>query len=630
MIFILSIIGTVFIYIIGYLTLNSFLQKDNLNLYEKILLSSPLFFIMPLSTYIINLFFNGALLSNKIYFYIFFTSYLIIILFFSYSKNKSDLLYLKVEFKKTIKNINLKKITFISSLFIFISINVYFSVRPLLIAPMLSYGQDFFRHIMYAQQLLNGFLRTHWCYDIAPNQQPFLMHSTIAVLTRIFNFHIFDTIFVLIFFQAILLPVGIALLGYKITNKFWASLLLIFIVCLNGGREFIWRESWVFSIAQQQVLPGLIMRQISITLLPFFIYTIIRIFEERDNVFFKIYSSIILSILGTIHAYVFYFAIVFIVIMIILNFKDKALVKIFLFNLIIGISISFIYYLPLIYDLLTKDLLMWERTDERWTILLSLNRYLTFFGVVGVISPFFVFLLPKIKNKKIFISIFMALIIIYSFTLIVDIITGEEDPILPFRQHRYSFVLYIFLSIMVVFFIILLNKMYSKYIIIMCLFLIFANIAFTTEAILKNSDVWCELSTREGIKFSSLLRDGENAADKLLEVANKKDIIAVPPQISKIFVHYSGLDVVFAPWWYELFEENIPKLQFDRKEDIETIYNLNTDEIVIKKILEKYRVKYFLIFKENKNRFDSINYLKLIDEGKWLDNKYLLIYEVLI
>lgn len=626
--FFLTLIVVISIYIIGYITLNAFLWKYHLDFYEKILLSPPLFFVMPLIAYIVNLFFDGRILSSNFYFYFFLIIFFTIICFFSYPKLKDDLFYLKDELGKLSKNLNIKNITFIISLTILISFTVFLSIRPLIISPML--GGDFFRHIMSSRQLLNGFLYSHWCYDIAPNEQPFLMHSAIATVTRFFKLHIFDTVFVLIFFQAILLPVGVAVLTYKIKKKIWISLLLTFFICVNGGREFVWVESWVLNIAQHQTVPGVITGQISIALFPFFIYSIIKIFENRDNIFFRIYSSIILSILGTIHAHVFYFSIVFLAIMIILNFKNKKLIKTFLMISIIGISVSLIYYLPLIYNLLTRDLSIWQKSDERWTIILNIKRFLNNFGVIGVISIPSLFLISKIKYRKVFISIFISLVIIYSFTFIADIITGENDPIMPFRQQRFSYILCIFLSIMVVLFINSLKEAQRKYMLILCIFLIFSNIAFSIKPLLVNSDIWCEVSIREGVKYNLLFRDKENAVDKLLRIANKKDIISVPSEISKIFVYYSGLDVVFSPWAHVLLEENIPELQLERSKDIETIYNPGTDKLIIKELFKKYRVKYFLVFKEDRKKFDLINFLEIIDEGKWLDNKNILIYKVLI
>ena len=626
--FFLTLIVVISIYIIGYITLNAFLWKYHLDFYEKILLSPPLFFVMPLIAYIVNLFFDGRILSSNFYFYFFLIIFFTIICFFSYPKLKDDLFYLKDELGKLSKNLNIKNITFIISLTILISFTVFLSIRPLIISPML--GGDFFRHIMSSRQLLNGFLYSHWCYDIASNEQPFLMHSAIATVTRFFKLHIFDTVFVLIFFQAILLPVGVAVLTYKIKKKIWISLLLTFFICVNGGREFVWVESWVLNIAQHQAVPGVITGQISIALFPFFIYSIIKIFENRDNIFFRIYSSIILSILGTIHAHVFYFSIVFLAIMIILNFKNKKLIKTFLMISIIGISVSLIYYLPLIYNLLTRDLSIWQKSDERWTIILNIKRFLNNFGVIGIISIPSLFLISKIKYRKVFISIFISLIIIYSFTFIADIITGKGDPIMPFRQQRFSYILYIFLSIMVVLFINSLKEAQRKYMLILCIFLIFSNIAFSIKPLLVNSDIWCEVSIREGVKYNLLFRDKENVVDKLLRIANKKDIISVPSEISKIFVYYSGLDIVFGPWGHVLLKENIPELQLERSKDIETIYNPGTDELIIKELFKKYRVKYFLVFKEDRKKFDLINFLEIIDEGKWLDNKNILIYKVLI
>lgn len=626
--FFLTLIVVISIYIIGYITLNAFLWKYHLDFYEKILLSPPLFFVMPLIAYIVNLFFDGRILSSNFYFYFFLIIFFTILCFFSYPKLKDDLFYLKDELGKLSKNLNIKNITFIISLIILISFTVFLSIRPLIISPML--GGDFFRHIMSSRQLLNGFLYSHWCYDIASNEQPFLMHSAIATVTRFFKLHIFDTVFVLIFFQAILLPVGVAVLTYKIKKKIWISLLLTFFICVNGGREFVWVESWVLNIAQHQTVPGVITGQISIALFPFFIYSIIKIFENRDNIFFRIYSSIILSILGTIHAHVFYFSIVFLAIMIILNFKNKKLIKTFLMISIIGISVSLIYYLPLIYNLLIRDLSIWQKSDERWTVILNIKRFLNHFGVIGVISIPSLFLISKIKYRKVFISVFISLVIIYSFTFIADIITGENDPIMPFRQQRFSYILCIFLSIMVVLFINFFREAQRKYMLILCIFLIFSNIAFSIKPLLVNSDIWCEVSTTEGVKYNLLFRDKENVVDKLLRIANKKDIISVPSEISKIFVYYSGLDVVFGPWAHVLLEENIPELQLERSKDIETIYNPGTDKLIIKELFKKYRVKYFLVFKEDRKKFDLINFLEIIDEGKWLDNKNILIYKVLI
>lgn len=626
--FFLTLIVVISIYIIGYITLNAFLWKYHLDFYEKILLSPPLFFVMPLIAYIVNLFFDGRILSSNFYFYFFLIIFFTIICFFSYPKLKDDLFYLKDELGKLSKNLNIKNITFIISLTILISFTVFLSIRPLIISPML--GGDLFRHIMSSRQLLNGFLYSHWCYNIAPNEQPFLMHSAIATVTRFFKLHIFDTVFVLILFQAILLPVGVAILTYKIKKKIWISLLLTFFICVNGGREFVWVESWVLNIAQHQAVPGVITGQISITLFSFFIYSVVKIFENRDNIFFLIYSSIILSILGTIHAHVFYFSIVFLAIMIILNFKNKKLIKTFLMISIIGISVSLIYYLPLIYNLLTRDLSIWQKSDERWTIILNIKRFLNNFGVIGIISIPSLFLVAKIKYRKVFISIFISLIIIYSFTFIADIITGKGDPIMPFRQQRFSYILYIFLSIMVVLFINSLKEAQRKYMLILCIFLIFSNIAFSIKPLLVNSDIWCEVSTTESVEYNLLFRDKENVVDKLLRIANKKDIISVPSEISKIFVYYSGLDVVFAPWGHVLPEENIPELQLERSKDIKTIYNPGTDELIIKELFKKYRVKYFLVFKEDRKKFDLINFLEIIDEGKWLDNKNILIYKVLI
>lgn len=626
--FFLTLIVVISIYIIGYITLNAFLWKYHLDFYEKILLSPPLFFVMPLIAYIVNLFFDGRILSSNFYFYFFLIIFFTIICFFSYPKLKGDLFYLKDELGKLSKNLNIKNITFIISLTILISFTVFLSIRPLIISPML--GGDFFRHIMSSRQLLNGFLYSHWCYNIAPNEQPFLMHSAIATVTRFFKLHIFDTVFILIFFQAILLPVGVAILTYKIKKKIWISLLLTFFICVNGGREFVWQESWVLNIAQHQAVPGVITGQISITLFSFFIYSVVKIFENRDNIFFLIYSSIILSILGTIHAHVFYFSIIFLAIMIILNFKNKKLIKTFLMISIIGISVSLIYYLPLIYNLLTRDLSIWQKSDERWTIILNIKRFLNNFGVIGIISIPSLFLVAKIKYRKVFISIFISLIIIYSLTFIADIITGKGDPIMPFRQQRFSYILYIFLSIMVVLFINSLKEAQRKYMLILCIFLIFSNIAFSIKPLLVNSDIWCEVSTTESVKYNLLFRDKENVVDKLLRIANKKDIISVPSEISIIFVYYSGLDVVFSPWAHTLLEENIPELQLERSKDIETIYNPGTDKLIIKELFKKYRVKYFLVFKEDRKKFDLINFLEIIDEGKWLDNKNILIYKVLI
>ncbi|MBA7646137.1 hypothetical protein ES703_53899 [subsurface metagenome] len=201
---------------------------------------------------------------------------------------------------------------------------------------------------------------------------------------------------------------------------------------------------------------------------------------------------------------------------------------------------------------------------------------------------------------------------------------------MPFRQQRFSYILYIFLSIMVVLFINSLKEAQRKYMLILCIFLIFSNIAFSIKPLLVNSDIWCEVSIREGVKYNLLFRDKENVVDKLLRIANKKDIISVPSEISKIFVYYSGLDIVFGPWGHVLLKENIPELQLERSKDIETIYNPGTDELIIKELFKKYRVKYFLVFKEDRKKFDLINFLEIIDEGKWLDNKNILIYKVLI
>ena len=620
----LGIIAAVILFLIGYITISCYIKKSKINLAEKVVFSLFSFFIVPYVFYILNLIFNGNILSNRAIFYSFFILYIFIHLIFAFKNVKNDIL----EIKRKIFNLEywtIKRILYLISIFIVIIYCGYISIRPLLISPLLV--GDYLFHIMYSRQFLNGFTQSHLPYQGFSSTYPFLVHTSIAFIKQLFNIHIFDAYYVLVFFHSFLLPSVIIRLGNKIFKKYWATLLLLIFVVLNGGLEFVGRESWYYNTAMQISAVSHLPRQIIVGFFPLFLYLMFKLDEESKNSFFIIFSGIILGLSGVTHGNIFFYLVLLVIITILMNFKDKVSVKNFIYILIFAFLITAPFYLPLLYSMFIQKSINLA-VQKGNTSILTIERFLTQYSIIGIIAIFSFNSINKMRFKKIWVNIFIALLIIFIVTTFAFLLIKDRDPTWPWRQHRYGPIFCIVLSIFSVFFIYRLVIHKDALIKSILVFLIILFVFISIKNVLDQSNWRCELCFNSR-NDAQILRDKDNIVNVVLREANKNDIILAPSSVSNLIPYYVGLDSAFVgDEILYVSQSDYPSFQTYREREVNLIYQEKIKKDDLKKFLIKTNTSLLLTFEEDKQKFDSVEFLEYCCKGKWINNKDLLVYKV--
>lgn len=620
----LGVIAAVILFLIGYITISCYIKKSKINLAEKAVFSLFSFFITPYFFYILNLIFNGNILSNRVIFYLVFILYIGIHLFFAFKNVKNDIL----EIKRKILNVkywNYLKILFLISIFIVIIYCGYISIRPLLISPLLL--GDYLFHIMYSRQFLNGFTNSHLPYQGFSNTYPFLVHTTIAFIKQLFDIHIFDAYYILVFLHSFLLPSVIILLGNKIFRKYWVTLLLLIFVVLNGGLKFVRRESWYYNTAMQISAVSHLPRQIIVSFFPLFVYLMFKLDEESKNSFFRIFSGIILGLSGVIHGNIFFYLVLLVIINILMNFKDKVSVKNFIYILILAFLITAPFYLPLLYSMFIQNSVNLA-VQKGNTAILNIERFLTQYSIIGIMAIFNFTSINKMRFKKIWINIFIALLIIFIVTTFAFLLIKDRDPTWPWRQHRYGPIFCIFLSIFSVFSIY--KLIFNKNVLVksILIFLIILVVFISIGNVLDQSNWRCKLCLNSR-NDAQILRDKDNIVNVVLGEANKNDVILAPSSVSNLIPYYVGLDLAFVG--NEILyvsQSDYPSFQADREKEVNLIYQEKMKKDDLKEFLIKTNVSLLLAFEEDRQKFDLVEFLEYCCRGKWVNSKDLLVYKV--
>ncbi len=321
-------------------------------------------------------------LSNYYYFAVFVFIYLGIHIKYSLKNIKIDYLEIKDMIKRP-KRIKFKTILF-AVLFTFsIIFSIYMSFKPILVGP--NFVGDFARHIGGVQQLLNGFLQLHEPpYKGSPGTYPFLVHTSIAFLKKLTNIHVFDAFKMLIFFQAIFIPLAIFVLTLKITKNNWLSLLNILFVVFYGGSKFAWEKRLYYALALQKNNLVKVARITSICFLIVFLYLLYKLKENKSDKFYLYMSGIFLGILGCSYPFTFYFSSLLMILLLIFSIKDKIYAKSIILILLIGGAISLLFYAPLFFTIVKMGGIT-NPSPSDIKLTLPIRNYLAY-GSVGILG----------------------------------------------------------------------------------------------------------------------------------------------------------------------------------------------------------------------------------------------------
>ena len=152
----IGICGIMAIFVIGYITLSSYIGRYQITAEDKLILSPLFFFNSVIFIFILNYVARGGILTNRIYFIVTIGIYIIIHLFFGYSNLKKDLIEFRIILKDKRFGISRKK-PFVLAVLFLISIGIV--IIPVIKGMWL--GGDASRHVMRTMQLLNGFQLSH-------------------------------------------------------------------------------------------------------------------------------------------------------------------------------------------------------------------------------------------------------------------------------------------------------------------------------------------------------------------------------------------------------------------------------------------------------------------------------------
>lgn len=628
----------------GYITVNAY--AGQLRTQDKLYLSPVAFFFNVLFIGIINIISNGRILSSQTHILLMVGFFILTHLFVAYPSVKKDLINIRLG----IKDHWYQALIFTLLLFFI----VYIAVKPM-ITDLFLIG-DFKRHIQFTTQLLNGFTFAHHLpyseISFMGNSYPFLPHVTMAYFARLFGIHIMDAYFILQLLQAMLLPLGMFILVYKLTGNFWIGIVGMLLCTLYGGLSSQWEQnSWWFNTSLERLLPQHFTRMLSLGIALIFLASFVSTAEysmqERGETPSALFKGGVLGIIGLTHTYAFVFSFLFILFLYLLR-KNKLSTRQALIIVSSGITIALIGYIPSMISLISgvpsgsfdafekSSLMFFSRPIGQ--VFLTPSKMLSHFGMIGIAGVLSICFLTKLRKMHVYTALWLSVLFILILTWSKGLLSSYFQLSLPYHPTQQKFGKIIFLVCVIsscggVNYLIRSIQKYSRIkraaqliIGLILVYMIQPGIYTTLEFAKKVLD-------RHNKYIHSSFLAPSNIVSIIRNTANKEDVIAVPKNIRSNFTCLTGLNTLLLdhPKAHSFSREFAREILFAPEKvriEIEKDYSLDYQEI-IREVLNRYRITYIIVPHQNKRFYGQLDYLTYFGKGTWWVNaKEFLIFKV--
>ncbi len=593
-------LGFIIIWGSGYIITNFFLRSKSFPIKEKFVISPAMFFAFMIPIYLINVTFKGKILSSTLNLRIIFLTTLSVALLLGRKRLTLDIKSIKTSFLQSEKKKKLKAL----GILLIVLITCYTAIYTYINQTIYNRG-DLTSHILWANQLKRGFTNIHRPpYQGISSFYTFLIHVAISFISTLLNCNTLDSFLSLSILQSIAIPLSVFLLNYKILKKNMPSLLSTSLICLYGGFKYIPRISWLFNSAHLIAYPNFLPRQIALYMLVIFLINIYKITCNQVNKVITLITSLILGTIGLTHPSCFYFSIILLVLMILINRKKHRVIKSLLIILVSGLAISAIYYIPLLISILSGNSVEGKEStiDELYTS--------NVFYAIGIVSitPLFSYFLENIKKRYKFYTILIISSVLLLAITSTSTIVLKSFSVLFF--YRYTYIYYFCLCLLFTFTLINLFKILKplyKYIatFILVLFLIFGY-----QNIIESKN-WKNVKIPLRSKLNSIASPFRDAKPEELVCA-----VNLSMKTNMRISFSTGLDTIYVE---KHFAHSPCKTntynQEERLSDIQKIARKETNSQELLNIIKKYNIRYLVIHKSNKEEFTKkINNFSIIGD----------------
>ncbi len=630
------------VFAMGYVTMSAYTRNTRVDLWEKLYLSLVCFFFSVLVVGVCNILTGGVILSTRVNFLwvvlVFFVGHAIA----GYGVIKKDLA--RLEMIRVGQDFSWPKFCFVSArlavLCLLLLGVVYMAVRPLI--PEVILGGDFKRHIMFASQLLNGFPFAHHLpyrgISHMGSSYPFLPHVAMAYFVRLLNVNVLDAYFILQMLQALLLPAGMFVLVYKLTNhNYWMGIFGIVLCTLYGGYSSEWQQvSWWFNPALQRLMPQHFTRMLSLGILLAFLSVRVHSSGDENTGVSQLFQGVILGIIGLCHTYAYAFALCFVVVGTFWaghaeDVKKNALI------LAVGLGIAMLGYIPSMASIIANftvgpadyfekpSLLFFSRPMGQ--VFLTGQRFLTHYGAVGVCGVISFCFIKKFNYTGFYQGLLLTVLVILILTWSKEMVSVFLQVSLPYHPTQQKFGKLIFL-VLVVLSCTLIHKGFgwvntikgTKKIIPGSLILILLAGAlqpgiFTTFEFMKN-----ERLRGQDARFSSF-SDTTNIAHAAGKILTREDVVAVPFEFKSDFTCFTGINTLILdhPKAHSFSREFARKILYADRQGRKRIEALSSlpYPLVFKRILDQYQITCIIVSQKNRLLYDPFGFLEYSCQGRW-------------
>ena len=220
--------GIFLICIVGYINGSVISRFTNFSAEDRSIFAPVLFFPVILGAFLVNSVLSGRLFSSYYGIYVFLICWLAICLFIAKQIIAADILKFKKWLKQNIRQYRSPK-KFLLLVAVILA-GATLALLPAFLGVSLSSG-DLMNHLFKLNRVLMGDLYP----DVSPYLEiraapgyPFLSYYFCAFFVRLFFLHPMDSFAILVFVQAVFLPLGVFFLLKKLTKSSWPGIMAAF------------------------------------------------------------------------------------------------------------------------------------------------------------------------------------------------------------------------------------------------------------------------------------------------------------------------------------------------------------------------------------------------------------------
>jgi hypothetical protein len=627
--------------ILGYLLLSAIDRPRAIAPPIRFFLSIPLFYLFPWIAYCANFLTSGLLFSKRETFLVVLGMFVISTIMLSAKRISRDLM----EIQRQARSV-LKETSWVQG-FVFILVMAVAALIPL--SPLLSgmsLGGDINKHIMYVNQLLRGYpVSSLPPYDSFARfvNYPFLLHSAMAFWVQLLGTNIFSAYFLMHAAQALFLPLGLYVLVGRWTSSYWFGILAVVLVTLYGGHNVPWvGDVWFFNVAIERILPHHVTRMSSLTMIPFFLFCLHEKLYGNGGKTLVIIAGLILGLMGSIHTYPFVWGTT-VALSLLTPSRRGGLSNVELLKIVaVGIAMATIAYIPYLH--LSK--IEWLKTAKEcrgilWVfhpgqMLLNGKRALNYFGILllpGILSILFWRSSVRLSLKR---AIVVGSVSLLFITYLKGFLETRYIISLPYHpaQQKFGKAFFITLALMACDFLAFLSQKREKVSRGVLKWLVAVGVSPVIIAGLVSTmtfaSIWTIHSWR-GYRNKAFLMD-DSLTNVMERQANKKESVAVPSDISKIFASMTGAHLLYMAHpkshsHTRFLFNSILYVDDHMAGMMEKRVGVPYKEAV-REILETYEIGYLVSPNTLSNRFKAMGFLRSLGQGRWKDGRGFEVFRV--